>query len=60
MRIEATKVPTGKEVAGNPPIAHLDRRFTPTAGADAGPLHPDCAVQNNTCRDLFVVEIEQN
>ena len=60
LRIEAARVPTGKEVTGSPPIAHLDRRFTPATSADGGLLNPDCSVQNSTCRDLFVVEIEQN
>jgi hypothetical protein len=60
LRIEATDVPTGKEVSGVAPVAHLDRRFTPALNADGGLLNPDCPVQPSTCRDLFVVEIEEN
>ncbi len=60
LRLEAIRVPTGKEVPGSPPVAHLDRRFYPATNADGGLLNPDCPIAPPDCRDIFVVEIAQN
>jgi hypothetical protein len=47
--IEASRVPTGSEVPGQPPVAHLKRSFQESA--------PTCNLSGGTCTDRFVVEI---
>jgi len=59
LRLEASKVPTGKEVPGSAPMANLDRRFYPATKTDGSAVNPDCAIRIPDCRDIFVVEIAQ-